>query len=529
MQDLPNPPPIDGIAPPEPVRVQEEFVAPKQQPLAPVPGAAKKGINATLVLFAVASVIYLMGAMFLMATLPTPDGTMKQLVSIGTMLYALGALVWLALLVLGLMRISTFKDRPRLRFFGMIRLLGVTVPMLLISIATAVIINIPPRLQLEVIEPTQASQLVAPLSVKFGMDTALRVFDQQGLKPLKYQWDYNNDGVIDQETFDPVSTYLISKAGVYSIVSRVIMTNGQSKNVVYRLVIPRASFGLQPEQPVIDEQASFSLEHLFPKASDTKTPKLKKATWDFDGDGLIDLETDKMTATYTYHKLGTFNVAVSMTLDNQSQSSLQRVITVVEPPSQPFPIELETEPTVLLGPPPMGVLFSLKTDEPVANASWEFGDQKTGEGLRVAHVYSAVGTYSVKATVRSASGSVAILNKIVRVTNPLEIRDLAFEGEPPVKSFSVEGHVPLTVDITPTTFQPLITFSWDAPSATESQITDKHFHAIYRDTGKYYVDLIGVDPDQNVFRRRITVNALPPESVVAFSMDPAAPTAPATV
>jgi hypothetical protein len=180
MQDLPNPPPIDGIAPPEPVRVQEEFVAPKQQPLAPVPGAAKKGINATLVLFAVASVIYLMGAMFLMATLPTPDGTMKQLVSIGTMLYALGALVWLALLVLGLMRISTFKDRPRLRFFGMIRLLGVTVPMLLISIATAVIINIPPRLQLEVIEPTQASQLVAPLSVKFGMDTALRVFDQQG-------------------------------------------------------------------------------------------------------------------------------------------------------------------------------------------------------------------------------------------------------------------------------------------------------------------------------------------------------------
>jgi PKD repeat protein len=135
----------------------------------------------------------------------------------------------------------------------------------------------------------------------------------------------------------------------------------------------------------------------------------------------------------------------------------------------------------------------------------------------------------VKATVRSASGSVAILNKIVRVTNPLEIRDLAFEGEPPVKSFSVEGHVPLTVDITPTTFQPLITFSWDAPSATESQITDKHFHAIYRDTGKYYVDLIGVDPDQNVFRRRITVNALPPESVVAFSMDPAAPTAPATV
>ncbi|MBP7114616.1 MAG: PKD domain-containing protein, partial [Candidatus Peribacteraceae bacterium] len=77
--------------------------------------------------------------------------------------------------------------------------------------------------------------------------------------------------------------------------------------------------------------------------------------------------------------------------------------------------------------------------------------------------------------------------------------------------------------------QPLISFSWDAPGAPESVITDKSFRAVYRDEGKYSIDLIGIDPDQNVFRKRISIMALPPASMVSFSMDPATPTAPATV
>src|SRR5207249_3031782 len=98
-----------------------------------------------------------------------------------------------------------------------------------------------------------------------------------------------------QETFDPTATFFVTKSGIYNVVSRITMTNGETKNVVLRFVVPRGSFGVQPPSPIIDEPVTFSIEHLFPRG-DEKAPKLQKAKWDFDGDGSVDLETEKLTA-----------------------------------------------------------------------------------------------------------------------------------------------------------------------------------------------------------------------------------------
>jgi PKD repeat protein len=61
------------------------------------------------------------------------------------------------------------------------------------------------------------------------------------------------------------------------------------------------------------------------------------------------------------------------------------------------------------------------------------------------------------------------------------------------------------------------------------QTTEKGIQAVYREAGRYFIDLIGIDPDQNVFRKRITVTAKAPQSAVTFTMDPETPTAPALV
>ncbi len=528
MQETPSSSPIDGIT----LSTQQSM--PRQQqaatidPTAPLAPTRKGGpLGIAFSLYLVCATLYAAPAFASLSIFPRPDGSMSDVVSIVTIIYAAGALAWSLFAIVGFLRIASIKDRPRMRFFASLRLGAIAVPMIILSIVTCALINVAPKLKLDVTSPTKASDFVAPVSVTFGMETALQFFARSNLKPLKFEWDYNNDGVMDQETFEPVSTYFITRAGIYNVVVTVTMTDGTKKRVIYRLVIPRASFGLQPPQPIIDEPTTFSIEHLFPKSSDTTT-KLLKAAWDFDGDGSVDFETDTMTASTTYHKLGTTNVSVTMTYANQSQSSLQRTIEVVKPPEQPFSITLETEPRTLLGPPPFGVLFSLKTEEPIANATWDFGNQKRAEGMRVAQVFGAVGTFVVNVTVRAESGAVAKLSKVVRVTNPLEIRDLMFEGTP-VKSFTIEGEVPLIVDLSPVTQQPLISFSWDAMNAPESEVIDKHFRAVYRDVGKYSIDLIATDPDQNVFRKRISIIAQPPQSMVSFSMDPATPTAPATV
>ncbi len=405
--------------------------------------------------------------------------------------------------------------------------LGV-LPMLLIGGLAILMVNRQPTLTLEILSPESVADLIAPVTVTFGMETAQKVFEQAKLTPLKYEWDFNGDGSSDQQTFDPQATYEFKNSGIYTIAARVTMTSGELKRLAYRFVIPRVSFGVQPPDAIIDEPVTFTLDHLFNPA-DQLAPTLQKARWDFDGDGTVDLESNGMSVTETYHKIGSQNVAMTMTLSNQTQQTLQRTIQVVKPPEQPFPITLETEPQLLLGPPPFGVVFTLKTKEPIANVSWDFGDQKSGEGLRIAHVFATVNNFTVTATARSQSGATAKLSKVVRVTNPLNIPDLTFDGKPPVRNFTIEGQVPLTVDITPITSQPLISFSWDAQNASEVAATEKSFHAVYRDEGRYYVDLIGIDPDQNVFRKRITINASAPQSTVDFSMDPPTPTAPATV
>lgn len=528
--DIPPTESIDGIAP-TPVVQEERNAAPQTKPLELITDTQKKSRSRAMVALSILGFLalgYVFFAFFLLTQFPRQDGSGAGLQSIGNTVLLIGLLLSILLGTLGGLRIGTIGESKQKKVVALIRLFIGVLPILFMSAVALFMINREPTLLLELLSPKQPDALVAPVSVTFGMPTTMQIFNQQSLIPLKYQWDFTGDGRIDQETFDPQATFIVSRSGVYPIRATITMTNGTQKYASLRLVIPRQSFAVEPMNPVIDDPAQFSLETLIP-AGDEKAPKLVKAKWDFDGDGTVDLETDKPIATNVYRKLGEMNVSVTMSFSNQTQTSFKRQIEVIKPPEQPFQIVLEAEPPTLLGPPPFGAVFTLKTKEPIANAAWDFGDQKTGEGLRIAHVFSSVGSYAVTATIRSQSGATAKLSKLVRITTPFTLTDLIFQGKPEVRSFIIEGEVPLTIDITPVTSQPLISFSWDAQNATEVIATDKSFHAVYRDAGRYFLDLIAIDPDQNVFRKRMIVNAKSPQSVVNFTMDPPTPTAPASV
>ncbi len=527
--DIPPTESIDGIAS-APVMKESETPPVQPGPSNALSDAQKKSRSRAILILSVLgflTLLYFFFAVFLLLQFPTRDGSGAGLKSIGNTVLLIGLLLAGFLGALGMLRIGTVRDSKQKRVIALVRLLIGVLPILFISGISLFMINREPVLLLELLSPKEPDALVAPLSVTFGMPITMQIFKQQNLVPLKYQWDFTGDGRIDQETFDPQATFIISRSGVYPIRATITMTNGQQKKANLRLVIPRQSFAVEPMNPVIDDPAQFSVESLIPGGE--KAPTLLKAKWDFEGDGIVDLDSDKAIATNVYRKLGEMNVSVTLVFSNQTQTSFARQIEVIKPPEQPFQIVLEAEPTTLLGPPPFGAVFTLKTKEPIANAAWDFGDQKTGEGLRIAHVFSSVGSYAVTATIRSQSGATAKLSKLVRITNPFTLSDLIFQGKPEVKSFTIEGEVPLTVDITPITSQPLISFSWDAQNATEVLATDKSFHAVYRDAGRYFLDLIAIDPDQNVFRKRIIVNAKSPQSVVNFTMDPPTPTAPASV
>lgn len=521
----PSTPQLDGIGP----TVGANTMVRREEGQKPPPLSSepkRSFIKSPLLLLIVAAVAYLLPATVVTSILPTGDGSLAGLALGSSAFYLLGGVLWLLFGAIGFVRIGMIKDAPRTTKRALVRLVAMVVPMVAASGAVILLVNRQPGLSIDVVSPTDAQDLIAPITVTFGSETALKVFAADKRRPLKFEWDFNADGKADQVTYDGRSTYIFQKAGIYTIAERITMADGSIQSSYRRLVISRESFGVGPESPIIDEAARFTIEHLIAKKED-----IGMVRWDFDGDGTTDLETANPTASYTYHRLGTFVPSVTLTYANRTQTVLNRTIEVVSAPVPPFPVTLETEPTTLLGTAPFGVVFVVKTEEPVANVTWDFGDQKGSdvEGLRVAHTYDVVGSFVTQAMVRSQSGATAKLTKVIRITNPLNLPDLGFDGTPEVRNFTIEGEVPLTLDITPVTSQPLVTFSWDAPGANEVLSTNKTLKAIYRKEGKYTVDIIGIDPDQNVLRKRIAVTVKPPSSSVKFSVNPPDPIAPATV
>lgn len=513
--------PIDGIAPP---------ASSASAPLSSAATAVSpRTVRVSLSALAGTAVLYILPALALLAMFPRVDGRLSALKQAATFGYAgMGIVIVLVSIVISL-HIASKKDRhPRIKLVAMARLAAWALPLLITSVVVPLRINVPPTLSIEILSPASLADLVAPVDVSFGLQTALGYYQSLGLSPLRFEWDFNGDAQIDQESFDPQATYIYGKSGIFLVTCRITMSSGETRTLTRRLVIPRSGVGVQPSDPVVDEPAAFSVEHLFSNASD-KDPKLVKAKWDFDGDGVIDLETDGPTASYTFHRLGSATVSVLLMLSNQTQQTLTRALRVVSPPLQPFPVTMDVEPATLLGAPPFGVVFAIKTDEPLSNVLWDFGNRKSAEGVRAVQVYTDPGTYTVTASIRSQTGALAKLTKIVRVTKPLQIPDLTFEGTPPVRSFTVEGHVPLAIDLTPVTSQPLVSFSWDIPSSLAVQALGKQLQGVFRDPGSYAVDLLGIDSEQKVFRRRVRITALPPASLVTFSMAPETPTAPADV
>lgn len=513
---------VDGIS--APVQSSAGTVpSPVPPPQQSMHKKARGGKTLVVVLLTLA-VLYTLPMFVLITLFPTRDGSLAELRSIATLMYGVGTLAWLGFGMLGFLRISSLKDRPKAQLRGLFRLLILVVPMAAVGCVVVVLINREPRLNLDILSPQSTQEFVAPLTVEFGTMTASKIFAQQSLTPLKYMWDFNADGAVEQETFEPQATYVYSRQGIYSIAVHVVMTNGVQKKLSGRIVIPKDSFSVEPAAPLIDEAVKFSIAHLILKKED-----IKNVQWDFDSDGTADTTSTSLDASYTYHALGPVTATATIFYSNQTQTKLSRSLNVMLPPAPPFPITLETDPATLLGPPPFPVTFTIKTSEPIANVSWNFGDDATSEGLLASHSYKTVGTFTATALVRSQSGSTVKLTKVVRVPEPLVLGDLSFEGKPAVQGNTITGEVPLTIDITPVTSQPLVSFSWDAPGASNIASSDRRLNVTYLKEGKYNIELIGFDADNKVMRKRISVTVLPASAVVSFIMDPSAPEAPAEV
>lgn len=520
---------LDGVTP-EAVAVptKPSFVAPSAP--VPSPELQKKANSLKKMLMGIGIVVYVLYALWcgvLLSTLPSSNPGSTSFVDMGVLTSIIAAAGFIGFLAIAFLRISKADVSIATRKKSLIRAAVIVAPGLVLSAVVPFIISGPPPLSVEIIYPTSTADFIAPLSITFSAEKATTLLKEQGLRPIRYTWDFEGDGQPNDETVLPTSTGIFEKSGVFTVSVKIDVDGGEFRTIRRRVTIPTAVFAVSPVPTIVERPVRFSVTHLL---ADPKL--LSEIAWDFDGDGQVDSTVKTPDVAHTYYTTGRFKVTATIKLSNQSQRTLERNVDVVESPPLPFPITLITEPATLIGPVPFGAGFRLETTEKIREVHWTFGDGKEERGAsltKVLHSFLQPGIYPVKASVRSGSGELAELTVIVKVTPTLQLGDLRFEAQPQVRNNALTGNVPFTVKVTPVTVIPLIQFTWEAPGAAVQTQTGNTLIATYRKEGNYQLTLIAEDPEGKALRMPIAVKANPPEADVSIDLRPTTGTAPLRV
>lgn len=450
----------------------------------------------------------------LMAMLPAPDGGKQEFIQFGMMGAMAGAAVFVLIGLIGIIRIKSNGELPvSAKQRGLLRTVAIVLPGLILSGIVPVAINREPPILLEISKPLP-EDLIAPVAVTFSVEKAVAILQQRGSKALKYQWDVDGDGKTDRETVTPTLTTTYQREGIFVTSVTLNFSGGTARKLSKRLIIQKAVFTYDPQPGIVNQPTSFDASNLVQNRND-----IQMMSWDFDNDGVYDQEGKETEASTTFYKTGSYPVSVTVRLSDNTQATYQRVVEITDPPPLPFPIEITTEPKNLHSPPPFQVLFSLKTDEPLSQVQWNFGDGGKAEGTRVAHTFTKRGNFTVVARARASTGSLANVTATVKIAELLPISDLLFKGSPQPTGDTITGEAPLTVSLDPQTALQFVTFEWEAPGATEVGSTEGKVQAIYREPDRYFLTLVAKDPEQRVFRKQFKVDVKPISALVRFVMD----------
>ena len=175
--------------------------------------------------------------------------------------------------------------------------------------------------------------------------------------------------------------------------------------------------------------------NIAPTAAFTSTTSFLDATFDAAGS----TDTDGTIASYawnfgdgttgtgirpskTYKAAGTYPVQLTVTDDRGATARVSATVTVTAPP----PNEAPTADFTIAGSGRTGTFdasASKDVDGTVATYAWNFGDGKTGTGVRASHEYDRDGTYTVTLTVTDDDGATAKVERAVTVAGSMLAAD----------------------------------------------------------------------------------------------------------
>ncbi len=491
-------------------------------------GAVSSARFALLTLVGIPYVIYIAWSLFLLSVLPDGSGKWDYLIAYEKLISMSFGMALVLAGLFAILRIGKASGAAdRVRYGGFFRIVLFIVPGIALSGFVPYWIVQEPPLPLIISSPAPGTEYVAPLSISYSAEEASAILKRRGINTKTYKWDLSGDGNFDQETVTPESTAYYDRQGGYNVSVTLELSDGSTRTIQKRMVIPQAVFSYKPFIPVVDEPIVFSVSHLIP---DERNYEVREVQWDFNEDGIPDESSISLETTHTFLKTGPQRVTVTILNTNQTQQQYFRVLDIQNPLPNPFPVSIETVPTFLESPPPFQVVFRLVTDEPLQDVKWDFDDSSPEEsGDRVGHTFRSRKVYQVKAKARNQNGEISKAVKLVKIVEKLTIPDLTFDGSHQVNGNTIIAEAPVAITLTPSTIMPLVDFWWEAPKASQVTSTDTTLKAIFREEGAYTLVLLAKDAEGRVLRQPIKLEVKPKTQFVTFALKPAQGIAPLTV
>src|SRR3989442_3536951 len=164
-----------------------------------------------------------------------------------------------------------------------------------------------------------------------------------------------------------------------------------------------------------------------------------------------------MVVTHAYGLYGSYNVTLVLTDIDNLTTTMSRAVRVLSPPTAAFVVSpLSPDAGAIVS---FDASSSSDADGTIVSFEWDFGDQSTGSGVTVTHVYGAEGSYLVSLVVTDSDGVPGTASRSLPV---------GLTNQPPVASFTATPARVLPVDVvrfdasaSSDAEGPIVSYAWD--------------------------------------------------------------------
>lgn len=385
--------------------------------------------------------------------------------------------------------------------------------------------NWPPRAALSA-DPIYGAP---PLDVQFDASSS---FDPDG-QIVKYEWDFNNDGTYERDSGTiPRLPYAFNTSEAHNVWVRVTDDQGATaiarqlvivNNAPYAALFAQNQQGVAPFEVQLDGSGSFDTDD---------GDRIVKHEWDFDGDGIFDLNTGTVgIIKHTFFEVGTFQVTLRVTDKFDATAEATISIDVQEPADNALPLaSIEAFPNQITEGDSVKLDATLSSDQDgtILRYEWDFdGDQifddVTYDTSTIQHTYEDAGTYNATVRVMDNLGGTDKASVTVTVLG-------ATGNMPPTATMTVNptgGAAPLAVQLDASgsvdTDGTIVKYEWDLNgdgTFEDDSGTTPNNSTILTENGVYNL-MVKIHDDEGATAKAIVpvVVGTPPTAKLKTSID----------